>query len=158
MPELDSHDILDDHPDPLNERFSPWHAVGPPSAYPTYLACMKRHSRFRLESAILRLAPEDEDTIGATQQWSQLFGINIGHNPAELQFTNAKMIFVPGEIGKQEGLVEVTIGVEGDEKTHGIMKRAAREGLIIYGNCVEMLGIRWRFLYSSSGEILNSRL
>lgn len=155
MPELDSHHKSSDHPDSLNERFSPWHAAGPPSTYPMYLAGMKRHAHLNLLSATLRLAAGDTDTRSAARQWHEIFGIERGHNETEVQFTNARMMFVPGESEKSEGLTEVTIGVDGKEKTDGILKRALREGVKVDGDCVEMLGVRWRFV---SMEGMMSRL
>lgn len=146
MPELDSHHKSSDHPDPLNERFSPWHAAGPPSTYPVYLAGMERHAHLQLLSATLRLAAGDKDTNSATRQWHDIFGIERGRHEAEVQFTNARMMFVPGENEKSEGLTEVTIGVKGEEKINGILKRALREGVKVDDNCVEMLGVRWRFV------------
>jgi hypothetical protein len=158
MPELDSHNPSKEHPEPLSERFSPWHAAGPSSAYPNYSAAMSRHAHLHLLTATLRLAAGDKDTIAAARQWLTIFGIQCGRHKAEVQFTNATVAFVPGESGKPEGLVEVAIGVESSGELDKIMERAVKEDLKVYENCVEMLGVRWRFVSMECGEGTRSRL
>ncbi len=151
MPELDSHNESQLHPDSLNERFSSWHAAGPPSSYSTYSAGMRRHGDLHLLSATLRLSPEDKDTSAAATQWHELFGIQRGNRNDRLQFTNATISFVCGESGENEGLVEVTIGVEGKQRLYGILENAKKEGLKVDGECVHMLGLHWRFTLLDNG-------
>jgi len=143
MPELDSHHSSQEHPDPLGERFSPWHAAGPKASYKEYSAGMRRHADLHLLSAVLRLAPGDEDVVGASKQWEGLFGVKRVSD-TEVGFTNAKMGFVEGRDGMNEGLVEVVIGVE---------------GLVFDGEKrVEMLGVKWRFILVGGSEGGRSRL
>lgn len=160
IPELDSHYHSDSHPDPLAERFSPWHAAGPPSSYSTYSAGMKRHGDLHLLSTSLRLAPGDHDTSAAAKQWEQVFGIRRGKNGGGIEFTNAKLNFLPGEEGKSEGIEDIVIGVKGKERLNGIYKRARQEGLKIDDeDRVHMLGVRWTFSWLGERDTKNkSRL
>lgn len=148
MPELDSHHLSAGHPEPLKERFSPWHAAGPPSEYPRYAGGMKRHSALHILSAVLKLAPGDANTCGAAKQWEDIFGVERSdERDNELNFTNATMIFVAGEEGKSEGLVEMVIGVEGKDRIDGILARGRSEGLGVDNEgIVKMLGVRWKFV------------
>jgi hypothetical protein len=158
MPELDSHHSSQEHPDPLGERFSPWHAAGPKASYKEYSAGMRRHADLHLLSAVLRLAPGDKDVAGAAKQWERLFGVKRV-NDTEVGFTNAKMGFVEGKEGMNEGLVEIMIGVEGRERLKGILERAKKEGLVFDGEKrVEMLGLKWRFILVGRSEGGSSRL
>ncbi|KAH6713726.1 hypothetical protein BKA61DRAFT_735324 [Leptodontidium sp. MPI-SDFR-AT-0119] len=124
IPELDSHRPHPDYPDPLGERFSPWHAAGPEE----------------------KLEAGGGDVEGAARKWEDIFGAGRRKGVGELLFTNAKMVFLRGENGAREGLVEVGIAVEGRERRDGIFKRAREEGLRVDGDVVEMLGIRWKFM------------
>ncbi len=70
-------------------------------------------------------------------------------------------MFTEGQEGKGEGLVEIEIGVEGEERMRGILEKASGEGLSFDGDGVkegvfEMLGVRWRFVVVEKG--LLSRL
>ncbi|KUJ12325.1 uncharacterized protein LY89DRAFT_592825 [Mollisia scopiformis] len=159
IPELDSHHPSTSYPNPILERFSPWHAAGPPSAYTAYSAGMKRHSGLHLLSVALRLAPGDRDTSAAAEQWEGIFGVSKGKREGEIEFTNATMSFIPGEQEKSEGIVEIVIGVEGQERLSGIQRRATEEGLkFTDSGCIDMLGIRWRFLQVAPDEIVKSRI
>ncbi|KAG4433591.1 hypothetical protein IFR05_010918 [Cadophora sp. M221] len=142
-PELDSHRPHPDHPDPLGERFSPWHAAGPEEKYDVYAEGMRRHAHLWLVDVTLRLAAGDGDVEGAAREWEDVFGVERGKGIGELLFTNAKMVFLKGEDGAREGLVEVGIAVEGRERRDGILKRARDEGLMVDGDVVDMLGVRW---------------
>jgi hypothetical protein len=158
MPELDSHHSSQEHPDPLGERFSPWHAAGPKASYKEYSGGMRRHADLHLLSAVLRLAPGDKDIAGAAKQWERLFGVKRV-NDTEVGFTNAKMGFVEGKDGMNEGLVSVVIGVEGRERLKGILERAREEGLVSDGEqTVEMLGVKWRFTFVGGSKGGRSRL
>lgn len=154
IPELDSHHHSDSHPDPLAEPFSPWHAVGPPETYPIYSAGMKRHGNLQLLSTTLRLAPGDHDTLTAAKQWEHIFGIQRGKKDGEIEFTNAKLSFLPGEQGKGEGITEIVIGVDGRERLDGIHRRASQAALTIDNEGrLHMLGVKWSFLWlGDSGE------
>jgi hypothetical protein len=158
MPELDSHHLSQEHPDPLGERFSPWHAAGPKASYKEYSAGMRRHADLHLLSVVLRLAPGDKDVVGAAKQWERLFGVKRVSD-TEVGFTNAKMGFVEGKEGMNEGLVEIVIGVEGRERLKGILERAREEGLVFDGEKrVEMLGVQWSFTLVDGSEGGRSRL
>ena len=65
MPELDSHKASPSNPDPLLDRFSPWHPCGPD--YASYSTGMKRSSHLYCIGSSCRLAPGDRDTEGAAQ-------------------------------------------------------------------------------------------
>ncbi|KAK0103508.1 hypothetical protein ONS95_005529 [Cadophora gregata] len=154
MPELDSHRPDRAHPDPLYERCSPWHAAGPKERYGLYREGMKRCGDLRLVNVVLRLRAGDGDVEGAAKKWEEIFGVARGKRSDELGFTNAKLRFCKGEKGRNEGLVEVGIAVEGMERRDGILKRAEWEGLKIQGGVLEMLGIRWRFtIYDGRQEV-----
>ncbi|KAL2367131.1 hypothetical protein RJZ57_008530, partial [Blastomyces gilchristii] len=76
-----------------------------------------RTADLHLADVTCRLAPGDEDTDAALKQWEETFGIPGG--PGHLQFTNARMRFLPGMEGKSEGFADVSIAVreEGNERT-----------------------------------------
>lgn len=146
MPELDSHRTTSSNPDPLNTQFSPWHACGPSSTYPTYSAGMKRHKDLHLLGATLRLKPGEEDTHEAAKQWENILGVKA--RGPELMFTNARIEFVKGVDGKPEGIIEIMVGVEGRERLRGIFDRAREEGCQVDESrgAVEMLGVRFSFV------------
>lgn len=147
MPELDSHAASADHPDPLSSTFSPWHAAG--ADYASYSAGMKRRSHLHLIGAVCRLAPGDTNTEAALNQWEELFGLPRDLN--QLVFSNARMGFVKGAQGHADGLVSVTIAVEGEDKLAGIMQRARERG--VWGDgWVEMLNLRWFFVLAGEGR------
>ena len=147
MPELDSHGSTAEHPDPLSSTFSPWHAAG--KDYASYSAGMKRRSDLHLIGAVCRLAPGDTNTEAALNQWEELFGIPKDMN--QLVFTNAKIGFVKGAKDQPDGLVSITIEVEGEERLAGIMQRA-RERNICGDGWVNMLGLRWYFVLAGEGK------
>ncbi|TVY89133.1 hypothetical protein LAWI1_G003566 [Lachnellula willkommii] len=156
IPELDSHSCSPTNPTPLQTRFSPWHACGPPTTYPRYAAGMKRHSALHLLSATCRLAPGDADVEGAARQWEDVFGVVRGRRTGESGFVNARLGFVAGVLGESGGLVEVGVGVDGDVALSGILERAERMGVLGRDGAVEMLGVRWKFVLL--GEDVKSRL
>ena len=143
MPELDSHKPSPTNPNPLSTRFSPWHACGPLSSYPTYSAIMKRHSDLHLVGVVLRLAPGDSETEAASRQWEGIFGVPRSRDL--LAFTNARMGFIRGEEGEREGLVSITIAVEGKERLSGILHRASKAGLCGDG-WIDICGVKWYFV------------
>lgn len=141
MPELDSHTACSQNQDPLNERFSPWHACG--KDYESYIKLMKQTSHLHLLQCTLRLGSEDSNVAGAAKQWSDLFGVPVSRD--ELAFTNARMSFVPGSEGKSEGLHSITIGVETKRELNGILNRAREAGLwrAADGSFL-LLGVLWK--------------
>lgn len=141
MPELDSHAPSKQHPEPLKERFSPWHACGPDVE--GYSKVMKKHSDLHLLGALLRLAPGDVDTEGAAREWRDVFGVDMSRDL--LAFTNTRMGFVRGVEGKEAGLESVTVGVEGRDRFDEILRRAKEEGLCGDG-WVNMCGVKWYFV------------
>jgi hypothetical protein len=147
MPELDSHGPSADHPDPLSSVFSPWHAAG--TDYASYAAGMKRRSHLHLIGVVCRLAPGDTDTEAALRQWEELFGLSRELN--QLIFTNARMGFVQGVKGQPEGLVSITIAVEGEERLAGIVQRARKRGVWVDGYAA-MLNLRFYFVLAGEGR------
>ena len=162
MPELDSHAPCAANPMPLETRFSPWHACG--GDYAGYSAGMKKTEHLHLLSCELRLAAGDTDVDGAVAQWSSLFGVPASRQtskdglPVDLTFTNCSMRFVAGEEGRSEGLVSVTVGVDGKEELQGIKDRAKKEGVWRdekggggKDGWVDMVGVKW-YLVSMEPE------
>jgi len=88
----------------------------------------------------LRLGAGDGDARSAVEQWERMFGIPVSKD--ELAFTNASMGFVRGQEGQPEGLLSITIGVEGRTRMQGIVDRARAAGLWKDG-WFEMVGVRW---------------
>ncbi|OAT10999.1 hypothetical protein BDBG_06758 [Blastomyces gilchristii SLH14081] len=74
---------------------------------------------------------------------------NVIGDPGHLQFTNARMRFLPGMEGKSEGFTDVSIAVRGEERHKGIFDRAREVGLPSGDGWVEMLGCRWHFVSAS---------
>jgi len=147
MPELDSHGASPEHPDPLSSTFSPWHAAG--TDYASYSAGMKRRSDLHLIGAVCRLAPGDTNTEAALSQWEELFG--LARNRNQLIFTNALMGFVKGATGQPDGLVSITIAVEGEERLAGIVQRARERGVWRDG-WADILNLRWFFVLAGEGR------
>ncbi|OJD11013.1 hypothetical protein ACJ73_09631, partial [Blastomyces percursus] len=145
IPELDSHDATPANPEPVTSRFAPWHACGPD--YASYSQGMKRTADLHLVDVTCRLAPGDEDTDAALKQWEETFGISRGAE--HLQFTNARMRFVPGMEGRSEGFTDVTIAVRGEERLRGIFDRAREVGVPAGDGWVDMLGCKWHFVMAS---------
>ena len=158
MPELDCHDVCAANPDPLGERFSPWHACG--ADYAGYAAGMKKTGHLRILSVVLRLAPGDEDVAGAVGTWSSLFGVPTPNEKGgnELAFTNCEMSFVKGQQGEKEGLASITMAVEGRRNLEAIADRAKIEGVWVKGNdgevggWIEMVGVKWYLVLTEAEE------
>ncbi|KAH6679096.1 hypothetical protein B0J14DRAFT_579997 [Halenospora varia] len=154
IPELDSHHTSSSNPNPLKDPLSPWHTLGPPSNHPKHSQVMKKYFHLHILSATCRLTPGDDDIVGATRQWENLFGVPRGDTKGECQFTNAKLIFLPGREGEKDGLIEVCIGAETDAQLTDINVRAKANGVLNEDGQVEMIGIRWKFiLFQNQGEI-----
>jgi hypothetical protein len=147
MPELDSHHPTPEWPAPLTAEISPWGALGPLSRAPLYMAAMRHASHLRLVGVVLRLEPDDADTVGAARQWEETFGVPR-RDGDRLHFTNARMGFVAGVKGLHDGIQSITVAVEGKARLERMLWAAKEEGLYRDG-CVEMLGVRWYFLESS---------
>ncbi|TLD24652.1 hypothetical protein E2P81_ATG11988 [Venturia nashicola] len=84
IPELDSHAITKQNPEPLKERFSPWHACGPD--FQSYSRSMRNFSDLHLLGVLLRLEEGDVDTEGAAREWRDVFGVDMSRDL--LAFTN----------------------------------------------------------------------
>lgn len=140
IPELDSSNNV---PDQLKDRFSKWHACG--QDYARYSMAMKKHGHLSLLGCILRLAPGERDGEAASKQWEDIFGVTRSRDL--LAFTNARLGFVPAKAGQREGLVNVTIGVKGQQRLDELMLRAKERGLLRDGGAVEMVGVRWYFSF-----------
>ncbi|KAF1811521.1 hypothetical protein P152DRAFT_58665 [Eremomyces bilateralis CBS 781.70] len=140
IPELDSHTPTKEHPNPVTERFSPWHALGPIKNYPQHLEAMKNASALKLVGVVCRLEAGDVDAEAASRQWEELFG--VGRVRDLVGFTNARLGFVRGLPGQQEGIHSITVGVEGKERMEKILAAAREEGLCGDGYFT-MCGIRW---------------
>ena len=141
MPELDSYTPCPNNPTPLQSRFSPWHACGPD--HEIYYLGMRRAAHLTLEGCVLRLQPGDYGHEAATGQWEGIFGVAGSRNL--LAFTNARMSFVPGQEGSPEGLISITVGVQGHGNLSAILKRA-REAGVGDDEQVNMCGVRWSFV------------
>lgn len=142
MPELDSHRVTAHNPNPIGDRFSPWHACG--SDFESYSAGMKRQGDLQFVSATCRLQPGDNDTAGAARQWEALFGVSRAPEPFSLVFSNMKLSFVNWQEGELEGLESITIAVTGADRFDRILDRASKEGLCGDG-WINMLGVKWFF-------------
>ncbi|KAF2743614.1 hypothetical protein M011DRAFT_521473 [Sporormia fimetaria CBS 119925] len=149
MPELDSHTPTPENPTPLTTRFSPWHACG--SDRKVYYPGMKRSAHLSLEGCVLRLAPGQTSHEDAARRWEEIFG--VARSRDLLAFTNARMGFCRGEEGLPEGLVSITVGVNGKEKFEGIWKRAEEMGVARGGRgWIEMCGVRWYLMLTGYGD------
>ncbi|ELR05537.1 hypothetical protein VC83_09240 [Pseudogymnoascus destructans] len=146
IPELDSHQRSPSNPEPLTSTFSPWHPLGPD--YGSYSAGMKRCSHLRLVEVVCRLLPGDTDTEAAAAQWEDMFG--VPRVQSKLVFTNGHVTFTPGEKGKPEGIVSVTIAVEGNKNFNDILNRAKNKGLYRDGS-IDMVGVKW-YLVRDGGD------
>jgi hypothetical protein len=141
MPELDSHAPSPNNPTPLKSRFSPWHACGPD--HKIYYPGMKRSTHLSLEGCVLRLQPGDYGHEAAAREWEEIFGVERSRDL--LAFTNARLGFVPGQRGRPEGLISLTIGVEGRDQLDAILHRAREAGVCNNGG-VQMCGVKWNFV------------
>ncbi|EGE78919.2 hypothetical protein, variant [Blastomyces dermatitidis ATCC 18188] len=146
IPELDSHEATPANPEPVTSRFAPWHACGPD--YASYSKgneayCRPASGRCHLPSSTGRRGHRRRiEAVGG-----ETFG--IPGDPGHLQFTNARMRFLPGMEGKSEGFTDVSIAVRGEERHKGIFDRAREVGLPSGDGWVEMLGCRWHFVSAS---------
>ncbi|KAF1969979.1 hypothetical protein BU23DRAFT_557152 [Bimuria novae-zelandiae CBS 107.79] len=147
MVELDSHGPTKANPTPLKERFSPWHACGPD--YTGYIEGMRRTSHLTLQGCVLRLAPGDVRHGDASRQWEEIFG--VGRSRDLLAFTNARLGFIRGQQGERDGLVSITVGVNGKEHLDAILDRASKAGLCGDG-WINMCRIKWYFVLTGYGE------
>jgi hypothetical protein len=154
MPELDSHAPSKANPEPLKTPYSPWHACG--ENYEGYSKLMKKYGDLHLASALLRLAPGDWDTEGASRQWETIFGVGMSRDL--VAFTNARMGFVRGQEGKPEGLESITITVNGGDRMDGILQRAKEEGILNEDGSISMLNVKWYIRYAGGGQPPTSKL
>jgi hypothetical protein len=148
MPELDSHAPGRNNRTPLTSCFSPWHACG--SDHKVYYPGMKRSSHLTLEGCILRLQPGDMDHEAAARQWEEIFG--VARSRDLLAYTNTRMGFVAGREGLPEGLVSITVGVNGRGKLDAIVERAREAGVYVDGR-LEMCGIQWNLVLRGHGDV-----
>lgn len=95
---------------------------------------------------MLRLAPGDLGHEAAARQWEEIFGVPRSRDL--LAFTNARLGFIPGQEGEAEGLVSVTVGVNGRDKLEGILERAREEGICGDG-WINMCGVKWYFVLTA---------
>lgn len=80
-------------------------------------------------------------------------------NRDSVDFTNAKIGFIKGEKGQADGIVSITIGVQGRHRLEEIFWRAKIEGLITdESGCLNMLGVKWRFVVVDEQTGNTSRL
>lgn len=157
IPELDSHDVTEENPTPLNTRFSPWHACGPDEK--SYIACMKRNAQLSLAGVVCRLGPNDGDGERAATQWEETFGVPRSRDL--IAFTNARIGFISGEEGKPEGIVSISIGVKGEKKRSEILQRSEERGLLesdAGSRWINMFGIKWYFTLTSNDDGSQSKL
>lgn len=116
---------------------------------------MKKYSHLHLASALLRLAPGDWDTEGASRQWETIFGVGMSRDL--VAFTNARMGFVRGVEGKPEGLESITITVNGGDQMDAILQRASEAGVCGEGY-LDMCGVKWYIRYAGGGKSPKSNL
>jgi hypothetical protein len=147
MPELDSHAPGSSNPTPLKSRFSPWHACG--RDHKIYYPGMKQSEYLTLQGCVLRLQPGDYGHEAAAREWEETFG--IARSRDLLAFTNARLGFIPGGEGHAEGLVSITVGVQGMDKLEAIRKRATDVG-VRGDNGIEMCGVQWSFTLTGHGD------
>jgi len=147
IPELDAHAISSTNPTPLETELSPWHPCGPD--FEKYSAGMKRCSHLKLVNAVLRLAPGQTDVVAAAQRWQDYFGVK--RHGSGLEFTNARLKFVPGVDGMPEGLESITIEVQSKDRLEKMLKVASKEGLCGDG-WTNLLGIKWYFVAKEDAE------
>ncbi|KAH7381344.1 hypothetical protein DE146DRAFT_624502 [Phaeosphaeria sp. MPI-PUGE-AT-0046c] len=147
MPELDSHASGPNNPRPLISRFSPWHACG--SDHKAYYPGMKRSGDLTLEGCVLRLQPGDTDHEAAARQWEETFGVTRSRDL--LAFTNARVGFVGGREGQPDGLLSITIGVNGRERLADIVSRAKEAGVYADGR-LTMCGVQWNLILKGHGQ------
>ncbi|KAH4070375.1 hypothetical protein HBH50_098090 [Parastagonospora nodorum] len=138
MPELDSLAPGPNNPTPLKSRFSPWHACG--SDHKVYCPGMKRSEHLTLQGCVLRLQPGDSEHEAASRQWEDIFG--VARSRDLLAFTNARLGFVAGQEGQNEGLVSITVGVSGTNNMDAIKERARQAG-VFADRQINMCGVRW---------------
>ena len=70
--------------------------------------------------------------------------------PRLLSIPNARMGFIRGVEGQPDGLVPITIGVEGRDEFNAILDRAREEGLC-GDEWINMLGVKWYFTCMGEG-------
>ncbi|KXJ87481.1 hypothetical protein Micbo1qcDRAFT_167478, partial [Microdochium bolleyi] len=149
MPELDSHAPTAEHPDPVGEEYSPWHACGPvyvgEDGYAAKMMAPGGGCDLRLLEVVCRLGPGDGSAGMAARRWKGLFGVGIGKvcSEGELAFTNSRMRFVPGVQGTTGGLESIIVGVRGSKRLEGIMTRAKEAGVWDEAGFISMIGVKW---------------
>ena len=122
----------------------------------------RRPLQFVRDALVRRPAhPEQTDGDGesAATQWEQIFGIPRSRDL--VAFTNARLGFMRGEEGKQDGIVSISIGVRGEKKRNEILQRAEERGLLERdggSKWVNMFGIKWYFSLTSNDEEPASKL
>lgn len=109
---------------------------------------MKRRLNLHLHGVVCRLAPGDVDHEAASREWEDISGIPRSRDL--LAFTNSRMGFIRGVEGQLDGLVSITIGVEGRDEFNAILDRAREEGLC-GDEWINMLGVRWYFACVDEG-------
>lgn len=103
---------------------------------------MKNAEHLTLQGCILRLQPGDSDHEAAARQWEDIFGVTRSRDL--LAFTNSRLGFVPGKEGQPEGLVSITVRVNGKTNLDDIRDRAETAGVHRDGQ-IEMCGVKWHF-------------
>ena len=88
---------------------------------------MRRRLHLHLHGVVYRPTPGDVDHEAASREWEDVFGILRSRDI--LAFTNARMGFIRGVEGQPDGLVPITIGVEGQDEFNAVLDRAREEGL-----------------------------
>jgi hypothetical protein len=157
LSELDSHTPSPTNPEPIARGFSPWHACGSSFNYGTYSSAMRRNGDLHLLGATLRLLPGETDTQNAAGRWETIF--DVKRNEESIEFTNSKIRFIKGEDGQADGIVTITIGVEGKSRLEEIFWRAKLErATSTQPACLAMLGVTWRFILVGKQGLEKSNL
>ena len=114
---------------------------------------MKKYGHLSLVGAVCIVAPGQGTGEEASTQWEQTFG--VGRSRDLIAFTNARVGFLRGYPGEQEGIQSIGIGVLGERRREEIYKRAEEMGVLRteFGRrWVEMIGVKWNFSVTGEDE------
>ena len=114
---------------------------------------MKEYGHLFLLGAVCRLEPGDWGSEVAATQWEQTFGVPRSRDL--IQFTNARVGFLHGEEGKDQGIESISIGVAGEKRRQEIFKRADERGVVEGDGLrrwINMLGVKWHFTVTGEDQ------
>lgn len=152
LPELDGHEVCSANPNPVGDRFSPWHPLG--ADYKGYVEGMRRAGELFLEGVVLRLGEGEGDTQAAVEQWSDGFG--VPSQEGKLVFSNCNMVFEKGKEGQSEGLDRVVLRIQGRKRWEEIRTRAREAGVWHdrgNGGFFRLVGVDWHIVLSEEEDL-----